>query len=174
MNSKKTLAIICTALAALTAVFGVLTVINLTGDKEPGKPSVKSNGYIITSAVEYDAPAAQLSGVISNNMKATASYPAGILEGLKQAYSINNDLVGWLSIPGTELDTAVLQGKDNSYYLKKDFYGRTTGETSPDELRQHLPRLPLLEYRPLKEHGYSRPHHRQVGRRAQAVLPLAL
>lgn len=130
MNSKKTLAVICAVLAALTAVFGVLTVINLTGDKEPGKPSVKSNGYIITSAVEYDAPAAQLSGVISNNMKATASYPAGILEGLKQAYSINNDLVGWLSIPGTELDTAVLQGKDNSYYLKKDFYGRTTGETS--------------------------------------------
>ena len=79
MNSKKTLAIICAVLAALTAVFGVLTVINLTGDKEPGKPSVKSNGYIITSAVEYDAPAAQLSGVISNNMKATASYPAGIL-----------------------------------------------------------------------------------------------
>ena len=41
MNSQKTLAVICAVLAARTAVFGVLTVINLTGDKEPGKPSVK-------------------------------------------------------------------------------------------------------------------------------------
>ena len=49
--------------------------------------------------------------VISNNMKATASYPTGILEGLKQAYSINNDLVGWLSIPRHGLDTAVFAGQ---------------------------------------------------------------
>ena len=35
-------------------------------------------------------------------------------------------------LPGTELDTAVLQSNDNNYYLAKDFYERTTYETSSD------------------------------------------
>lgn len=129
MKSKKPLAIISGVLAALTIVFAVLTVMNLL-DGDGGEPSVKSNGYVISGAVEYDAPAAGLQGIVSNNMKETTEYPEGILPELKQAYSINNELVGWLSIPGTELDTAVVQSDDNSYYLKKDFYNRTTGETS--------------------------------------------
>lgn len=129
MKSKKPLAIISGVLAVLTAVFAVLTVMNLL-DRDGNEPSVKSNGYVISGAVEYDAPAAGLQGIVSNNMKKTTEYPEGILPELKQAYSINNELVGWLSIPGTELDTAVVQSDDNSYYLKKDFYDRTTGETS--------------------------------------------
>lgn len=129
MKSKKPLAVIGGVLAVLTIVFAVLTVMNLL-DKDGGEPSVKSNGYVISGAVEYDAPAAGLQGIVSNNMKKTTEYPEGILPELKQAYSINNELVGWLSIPGTELDTAVVQSDDNSYYLKKDFYNRTTGETT--------------------------------------------
>lgn len=129
MKSKKPLVVISGVLAVITIVFAVLTVMNLL-DKDGGEPSVKSNGYVISGAVEYDAPAAGLQGIVSNNMKKTTEYPEGILPELKQAYSINNELVGWLSIPGTELDTAVVQSDDNSYYLKKDFYNRTTGETT--------------------------------------------
>ncbi len=129
MNSKKPIAIISGIFAVLTAVFAVLTVMNVIG-KNGSEPTVKSNGYVISGAVEYDAPAARLEGIVSNNMKSTSEYPEGILPELKQAYSVNNELVGWLSIPGTELDTAVVQSDDNSYYLKKDFYKRTTGETS--------------------------------------------
>lgn len=128
MNTKKLTAIISGALAVLTVAFSVLTVLNFTGTDDT--PSIKKNGYVISGEVEYDAPASSLSGIISNSMKDETEYPQGILSELRQAYSINNDLVGWLSIPGTELDTAVVQGGDNSYYLKKDFYNRTTGETS--------------------------------------------
>ena len=38
---------------------------------------------------------------------------------IKQAYNANNDTVGWLTISGCEIDNSVLQGSDNSYYLRK-------------------------------------------------------
>ena len=41
-------------------------------------------------------------------------------------YALNQDLVGWLNIPGTNLDVQVVQGKDNDYYLRRDFYGKSS------------------------------------------------
>ena len=122
MNSKKLPIILCAVFAAVAIVFTSLAVINFT--KKPDEITVDENagGYVFSGDVQTDAPGASLDAVISNDMKAQGEYPAGILEKFKQAYSINNNLVGWLSIPGTELDTAVLQSDDNSYYLKKDFY----------------------------------------------------
>lgn len=40
-------------------------------------------------------------------------------------YALNQDLVGWLNIPGTNLDVQVVQGPDNDYYLRRDFYGKS-------------------------------------------------
>lgn len=125
--------ILCAVFAAVSVLLIVLSVVNFT--KKPDEQSVideKTAGIVMAEGVETDAPGAALNAVVSNDMKAQAQYPEGILEELKQAYSINNDLVGWLSVPGTELDTAVVQGDDNNYYLKKDFYNKTTYETSSD------------------------------------------
>lgn len=132
--SKKIPAILCAVFAAVSVLLIVLSVMNFT-KKTDGEDTVideKTAGLVLAQGVEADAPAAALNAVISNDMKAQTEYPEGILEELKQAYSINNNLVGWLSLPGTELDTAVLQSDDNSYYLKKDFYEKTTYETSSD------------------------------------------
>ena len=131
--SKKLPAILCAVFAAVSVLLIVLSVMNFT--KKPAADTVideKTAGLVLADGVETDVLSAGLDNVISNNMKAQASYPEGILEELKQPYSINNNLVGWISVPGTELDTAILQGKDNSYYLKKDFYEKTTYETSSD------------------------------------------
>lgn len=38
-------------------------------------------------------------------------------------YAANNDFVGWINIPGTNIDYPVVQGPDNEYYLHKDFDG---------------------------------------------------
>lgn len=131
MNSKKITLILCPILAALTVIFTVLAVINFVNEPEiQAEIETKAAEYIMSGEVKLDALADTLSGVISNDMKAQTSYPEGIREELKQAYSINNNLVGWLSIPGTELDTAVLQSGDNSKYLKKDFYERSTTNTT--------------------------------------------
>lgn len=123
MNSKKITLILCPVFAALSLLFIVLSVINFT--KKPDEQTqLQTNAaeFVMNGEVVFDAPAKALEAVVSNDMKAQADYPDGILEELKQAYSINNDLVGWLSIPGTEIDTAIVQGADNNYYLKKDFY----------------------------------------------------
>ncbi len=47
-----------------------------------------------------------------------------ILAELRKLYSENNDLVGWITIPGTNVDYPVMQRKDIAdYYLYRDFYG---------------------------------------------------
>lgn len=134
MDSKKILAVVCAVLAVVTAVFGGLTASNmLKKDETPsGEQSVLSGdaaNFKVEGAVDYDSAASALESVNTNGYKST-QFPAGITEDMKQAYSINNNLVGWLSIPGAEIDTAILQGKDNDYYLKYDFYERYTTETT--------------------------------------------
>ncbi|MCD8039414.1 MAG: class B sortase [Lachnospiraceae bacterium] len=46
-----------------------------------------------------------------------------IIDRLADLYAQNNDLVGWLSIPGMEIDYPVMQCADNEYYLHHNFYG---------------------------------------------------
>lgn len=130
MNFKKFSAVICPVFAVISAILIILSVINFT--KEPDiqvQINEKAAEFIMNAETVTDALAGSLASVVSNNMKEQKSFPEGIREELKQAYSINNNLVGWLSIPGTEMDTAVLQGSDNDYYLKRDFYERYTTET---------------------------------------------
>lgn len=38
-------------------------------------------------------------------------------------YEENNDLIGWLSIEGLDIDHPVMQNEDDDYYLRHDFYG---------------------------------------------------
>lgn len=130
MNSKTLTVILCAVFAVVSVVFIGLSIGNFTKEEaESPAESAEAAGYVINGEVNYDAPAASIDTVVSNNEKA-ASYPDGILEKMKALYAINKDTVGFLSIPGTEISTVVVQGDDNSYYLTKDFYKRTTYETS--------------------------------------------
>lgn len=43
---------------------------------------------------------------------------------------INKDVVGWISMEGTNIDYAVLLGDDNDYYLKRDIYEKETRAAS--------------------------------------------
>lgn len=130
MENKKISLILCPIFAAVTVLFTVMAIMNFTKGDDQTQLETKVAEYVMSGEVKIDALADTFKGVVSNDMKAQTEYPAGILEKMKQAYAVNNDLVGWLSIPGTEMDTAIVQGKDNSYYLTKDFYKRTTYETS--------------------------------------------
>lgn len=140
MNSKKVLISICSVLAVLTLVFSSLAVTNVVKNKNaaaagndlvalPGEPMPLP--AMKADVAEYNAAAKQLEAVKSNSYKAETFDGKTISEDLKQAYSINNNLVGWLTIPGTEIDTAVLfKENSNDYYLKYDFYERYTTETT--------------------------------------------
>ncbi len=130
MNTKIVTIALCVVFAVVSVVFIGLSIGNFT--KENTDSPVNSGeaaGYVINGEVNYDSPAANIDKIASNNEK-SASYPDGILEKMKALYAINNDTVGFLSIPGTEVSTVVVQGDDNNYYLTKDFYKRTTYETS--------------------------------------------
>lgn len=53
-------------------------------------------------------------------------YPAGIPQKLTRLYAQNKETVGWLYIPGTSINTPVVQHKDNDFYLSKNYYGSYT------------------------------------------------
>lgn len=52
-----------------------------------------------------------------------ADHEGIMLDKLKKLYEENNDLAGWISIPGTAVDYPVMQHGDNQYYLSHDFFG---------------------------------------------------
>lgn len=54
------------------------------------------------------------------------NYPDGMLAKYAQLYAANDDLAGWISIPGFEINLPIAQGSNNNYYLKRDIYGKYT------------------------------------------------
>lgn len=70
-----------------------------------------------TETDEYNAFAA----LVANYGNVT--YPSGMLSQLNQVYAANDDVVGWLYIPDTNINTPVVQSKDNNRYLRYNFYG---------------------------------------------------
>ena len=71
--------------------------------------------------------------------------PAGsINEEYASLYAANNDFIGWVNIPATNVDYPVMQSDDNDYYLHRDFDGNYDfagtiftdyeGKFGPDEM----------------------------------------
>lgn len=52
-----------------------------------------------------------------------SSLPEGYLDQFATSYEINPDIVGWLTIPNTNINLPVLQAEDNDYYLDHNFEG---------------------------------------------------
>ncbi|MCR5212703.1 MAG: class B sortase [Lachnospiraceae bacterium] len=48
-----------------------------------------------------------------------------VLPDYSELYAQNPDTAGWLTIPDTGVDYVVVQGSDNDYYLRRDFYGNS-------------------------------------------------
>ena len=46
-----------------------------------------------------------------------------ILPQYRELYELNHDLVGWITIQGTDIDYPVVQNEVNDYYLRRDFFG---------------------------------------------------
>lgn len=71
---------------------------------------------------------AQLSSPFGYQQTYDVEFPEGIQERFKDLYAQNQQFVGWLSVPGTNIDTPVYQSKtsQDGYYLKHDNYGKYT------------------------------------------------
>jgi SrtB family sortase len=53
-------------------------------------------------------------------------FPIGFDYNYALYYAENPDTIGYLKIPGTNIDTPVVQADNNKYYLNHDFYGKYT------------------------------------------------
>ena len=58
-------------------------------------------------------------------------FPDGMLAKYAQLYAANNDLKGWITIPGLEINLPIAQSSNNEFYLKKDIYGKYTSYGVP-------------------------------------------
>ncbi len=110
-------AVLCTVLTlaiiacSTLSVFSISSFINSTGEEE-NTVEATDGGYNLYTQMfpKYNA----------------TKYPTGITKDLIKAYSANNDVVGWLYIPNTNINTPIVQTEDNNYYLRNNFYGSNT------------------------------------------------
>lgn len=58
-------------------------------------------------------------------------FPEGMNIKWAKAYAANQDFVGWLNIPGTNISYPIVQGEDNSEYLYLDFNRTNTKYGNP-------------------------------------------
>lgn len=101
-HGKKMLTIVCGAIALLCAVYLLFYFGRAQSARQTLHALASMKAEPLTSAS------------ISDN---------GILKEYVLLHERNGDLVGWLSIDGTDIDYPVMQTQDNDYYLHRDFDG---------------------------------------------------
>lgn len=143
MGSKKLLTLLCAVFAVASVAFIALSIIGI--GKAPEEAPQPDFEYTVSGSVDYDSLAAPIASLKTDNQK-KAQYPNGILDKLRDAYAVNSDLAGWVKIPGTEIDTAVVVSRDNDFYLKRDFYKVSTAANDG---------VPFLDYR-IQRDGLSK------------------
>lgn len=113
-KKSKAFAPVCVLLIIAIIACNIFTVFSVSNATKPSDNSVQSDdGYneFVNITPKYK----------------TTTYPEGILSNLTKVYAANNDVVGWLYIPGTNVNTPVVQAKNNEKYLRNNFYGTYTG-----------------------------------------------
>lgn len=70
-----------------------------------------ADNFIVSSDDDFDIP------VESEPIDQTL----GILPSFEELHKRNDDVIGFVRIPGTKLSTPVVQGEDNVYYLDHDY-----------------------------------------------------
>ncbi len=79
----------------------------------PEDPSLEPAMESAPSVIEHE-------GSDSNQQDSVKSEEAIQRERFAPLLEINKDVVGWITVPGTEIDLPVLQTADNQYYLNHD------------------------------------------------------
>ncbi len=109
-NNKKQRIIIAAVAGACVIVIAVILSIVFLGKEE---------------VVEVQATTPETTVATTTEATTTAETEPPIpvmLEKYEEWYAINDSLVGWVWVDGTNIDNPVMQNANNSYYLEHDFY----------------------------------------------------
>jgi len=78
-----------------------------------------------------EAAATETAAPTEESTESTEPTEPGILPGYKEIYELNNDVVGWIKMEGTQMDYPVMQTPDNrDYYLYRNFDKKETARGS--------------------------------------------
>ena len=77
--------------------------------------------------IEQEPPIVEEEPEIDEPVEKPKPKPVVLKEDYTKLLEINKDTRGWLKVGGTSVNHPVVQGNDNSYYLKYNFYGSTSG-----------------------------------------------
>ncbi|MDO5601293.1 MAG: class B sortase [Oscillospiraceae bacterium] len=116
---KKALIALVAVLAAALIGLGAWGLYLLT---EPAPPAASSSAQTGLGTKNGD-------GDRQPAINQTPLTGADVLQAIGNAKKVNADTIGWLKVPGTNIDNCVLQSHDNEYYLRKterkeyDVYG---------------------------------------------------
>lgn len=120
-NKKEIIRKIVLTVSIITIIISGAILVN-TYIIEPYK--FKKNQKEIADIVSTDSPE-DATAVIEEKPE-NDKYPKGMLAKYAKLYDINSDLAGWVSIPEFDINLPIVQGKDNDYYLKRNFYKKWT------------------------------------------------
>lgn len=112
-NAKKSaFGLLCAILIIAIVSTNALALFNLTGGFD-GSTAIGGN----SSDNVYTKMVAKYNETV---------YPANISQKLTRLYAQNDETVGWLYIPGTNINTPVVQHENNDFYLTNNYYGSYT------------------------------------------------
>ena len=117
--------IIFALMIILLGVFGysLYQVLDITGEYKGGEDSYEAlDQFISMPEIHEDETTATEEDEEENETEVfDVQWPEVDFDALKQ---VNSDVVGWIYIPGTEINYPIVQGEDNSYYLTHLFNGQ--------------------------------------------------
>lgn len=95
------------------------------GDLAGLKESLQNAATTTTAEPTTQPPATVPNSTEGTTVPSTTAEPTEpqMLAEYVPFYEMNNDMVGWITVPGTKVDYPVMQTPNNKdYYLKRDFY----------------------------------------------------
>lgn len=113
LRAHKLWAVMMALVLLVSLSAGICGVVLLTGGFSTPRPSY-------AETIQTDFLSQQLSVLRADY--SGKSFPANMQPQFTAAYAYNNDTAGHIKIAGTSIDTLLVQGADNDYYLLNDFY----------------------------------------------------
>lgn len=118
MNRKK-LAVMLAVLVLLIAA-GAYGIGNGKREEEPEtKPTAETTEIRITQTKPQTEPETE-----PETQPETEPYRSPV--NFEELWAVNPDVIGWITIPDTNIDYPILQGEDNETYLHMDLEGNET------------------------------------------------